>query len=45
MWPGNQIRQALGVTDAQDNGILRSMINMVVWGVVALAVALLLIKF
>lgn len=37
LWPGDRIRRSLGVTDDQDNGILRSMINMIVWGIVALA--------
>jgi hypothetical protein len=43
LWPGDQVRRSLGITDEQDNGILRSMINMVVWGIVALAVALMFV--
>ena len=44
LWPGDQVRRSLGITDDQDNGILRSMINMIVWGIVALALALMVVK-
>lgn len=43
LWPGDQVRRSLGITDEQDNGILRSMINMVVWGIVALSLALMFV--
>lgn len=43
LWPGDQVRRSLGITDEQDNGILRSMINMIVWGIVALSVAFMFI--
>jgi len=45
LWPGDQVRRSLGITDEQDNGILRSMINMVVWGIVALSVAMIFVDF
>ena len=44
LWLGDQVRRSLGTADDQDNGILRSMINMVVWGIVALALALMVVK-
>jgi len=43
LWPGDQVRRSLGITKEQDNGILRSLINSVVWGGVALALALLFV--
>ncbi|MBU2532772.1 MAG: hypothetical protein KKB37_08525 [Alphaproteobacteria bacterium] len=43
LWPGDRVRRSLGIAEEQDNGILRSMINMVVWGIVALSLALLII--
>jgi len=42
LWPGDQVRRSLGISDDQDSGILRSMINMVVWGIVALTVAMMI---
>lgn len=44
LWPGNRVRRSLGITDEQDNGILRSMINMTVWGIFALGLGLMFIE-
>ncbi len=35
--PGNIVLRKLGVSEEQDGGILRSMINMLVWGAVCVA--------
>ena len=40
LWPGDVVRRALGLSEEQDSGVLRSFINSVFWGCVALAVAL-----
>ena len=40
LWPGDVVRRALGINLEQDSGVLRSFINSVFWGVVALLIAL-----
>jgi hypothetical protein len=39
-FPGNVVLKLLGVSVAEDSGILRSMVNSIVWGAVALAIGL-----
>ncbi|WP_299868115.1 hypothetical protein [uncultured Hoeflea sp.] len=38
--PGDLVRQKLGITVEQDGGLIRSFINMCVWGTIALLIAL-----
>ncbi|MFT5508179.1 MAG: hypothetical protein ACI89J_001253 [Hyphomicrobiaceae bacterium] len=45
LWPGDQARKALGITVEQDGGLLRSLINMLVWGTVSLGIALMIVDF
>ena len=40
LWPGDAVRRALGLNLEQDSGVLRSFINSVFWGIVALLIAL-----
>jgi hypothetical protein len=44
LWPGEMVRRMLGITMDEDNGILRSLINMIFWGIVTLTFALWLMK-
>jgi len=39
-WPGDVVRRSLGITVEEDGGIIRSFVNMIVWGVVSLLLAL-----
>lgn len=32
LWPGDFVRRTFHITQEQDGGMLRSMINMLVWG-------------
>jgi hypothetical protein len=38
--PGDLVRQKLGITVEQDGGLIRSFINMCVWGTIVLLIAL-----
>lgn len=38
--PGDLVRQKLGITVEQDGGLIRSFVNMCVWGTIALLIAL-----
>lgn len=38
--PGDLVRRRLGITTEQDGGMIRSFVNMCVWGAVALMIAL-----
>lgn len=44
LWPGDYVRRKLHISQEQDGGMLRSMINMLVWGVVVLGTILYLLK-
>lgn len=39
-WPGDFIRRKVGMTVEEDGGILRSFINMCVWGTIVTWAAL-----
>lgn len=36
LWPGEAVRKRLGISLEQDGGIIRSFVNMIVWGTIAL---------
>jgi hypothetical protein len=38
--PGDLVRRRLGITVEEDGGVIRSFVNMCVWGTLLLAVAL-----
>lgn len=38
--PGDLVRRQLGITVDEDGGLIRSFINMCVWGTVTLLIAL-----
>lgn len=38
--PGDYVRRQVGITIEQDGGLIRSFINMAVWGSIALLIAL-----
>jgi hypothetical protein len=38
--PGDVVRRRLGITVEEDGGMIRSFVNMCVWGAIALSVAL-----
>lgn len=38
--PGDLVRQKLGISVEQDGGLIRSFINMCVWGTIALLITL-----
>ncbi|SOE17533.1 hypothetical protein SAMN05877838_2433 [Hoeflea halophila] len=38
--PGDLVRRQLGISVEQDGGLIRSFINMCVWGAVTLLIAL-----
>lgn len=40
LWPGDFVRRKLGIELEQDGGIVRSFVNMVVWGGVILFLGL-----
>ena len=40
LWPGDLVRRGLGLSEEQDAGVLRSFINSVFWGGIALFIAL-----
>ncbi len=40
LWPGDRVRRWLGIEVEEDGGIIRSFVNMTVWGAVTLVVAL-----
>lgn len=40
LWPGDFVRRQLGITVDQDGGLIRSFVNMAVWGAIALLIAL-----
>ncbi len=42
LWPGDRICDLVGLTDPDDRQLLRLFANMVIWGAVIVAVALLL---
>ena len=38
LFPGNLVIRAIGITPEQDGGIVRSTVNMIVWGLVMFAI-------
>ena len=40
LFPGTAIIRVIGITEEQDGGILRGMVNMIIWGIVIVVVAL-----
>lgn len=40
LWPGDYVRRRLGIELEQDGGIIRSFVNMTVWGAVTAFIAL-----
>ena len=40
LWPGDKVRRSLGLNEEQDSGVLRSFINSIFWGGIALVIAL-----
>ena len=35
LWPGDMVRRTLGIDVEEDGGIIRSFVNMTVWGVIS----------
>ncbi|MFK7903222.1 MAG: hypothetical protein AB8B49_10330 [Nitratireductor sp.] len=40
LWPGDWVRQKVGMSVEEDGGILRSFVNMCVWGSIFTALAM-----
>ena len=40
LWPGDVVRRWLGITIEEDGGLIRSFVNMVVWGTIVVLIAL-----
>lgn len=38
LFPGNLVIRSIGITPEQDGGIVRSTVNMIVWGLVMFAI-------
>ncbi len=40
LWPGDLVRRKLGIELERDGGIIRSFVNMIVWGGIILFIGL-----
>lgn len=42
LWPGNAVSDAVGASDGEDRTMIRTLVNMLVWNLVAVLAVVLL---